>query len=359
MKKFISLLILALAPAAAFPAAYELLITQRNSTDSGYFGRNVLAPSPAPNTSGIFMYDGSTTLPKHALIGTGLSYDGTTLSATATAQVNADWNAVSGPEQILNKPTLFNGAYSSLTGVPSTFAPSGHTHAAGDITSGTLADARIPSLAISKTTGLQAALDAKLTIPTGGASQCVLGNGTVGTCPAVTSVTAGTGLSGGTITSTGTISLPNTGTAGTYTSVTTDAPGRVTAGTVISINDAPGRTMVTATNATGFQISSTRNADVCYEGTFQTTTTIGGPSSITVFLETADTNSTTPGDWTIKAQQVNSSTATLAVALQVVDVEPWSLCRKIPAGKFVRIRSGSVTGTATAAINTQQQETLL
>lgn len=37
-----------------------------------------------------------------------------------------------------------------------------HTHAASDITSGTLADARIPALAISKVTGLQASLDGKV-----------------------------------------------------------------------------------------------------------------------------------------------------------------------------------------------------
>jgi hypothetical protein len=49
----------------------------------------------------------------------------------------------------------------------------------------------------------------------------------------VTSVTAGAGLSGGTITSSGTISMPNVGTAGTYGSassvavVTTDPQGRV------------------------------------------------------------------------------------------------------------------------------------
>jgi hypothetical protein len=55
-------------------------------------------------------------------------------------------------------------------------------------------------------------------------------NGSGGT---VTSVTAGTGLSGGTITTSGTISLPNVGTAGTYGSatlipvITTDAQGRV------------------------------------------------------------------------------------------------------------------------------------
>lgn len=40
-------------------------------------------------------------------------------------------------------------------------AESGHKHAAADITSGTLAAARIPALDIAKVTGLQAALDAK------------------------------------------------------------------------------------------------------------------------------------------------------------------------------------------------------
>lgn len=294
MKKFVIACLLALLPPAAFSAPYELLITQRNSTDTGYFGRNVVPPSPSPNTSGIFMYDGGTTLPMHGQLGAGLSWSGTTLSVSVQASSISD---------------------STATG-----------------------------------RSLMTAADAAAARSVIGAGT---GNGTV------TSITAGTGLSGGVITSVGTISLPNTGTAGTYSRVTTDAQGRVTAGTDISINDAPGRAMVTATNATGFQISSTRVADVCYEGTFQTTSTIGGPAAITVFLETADTNSTTPGDWTTKAQQQNSNTVTLAVALQQVDVEPWSLCRKIPAGKFVRIRSGNVTGTAAATINTQQQETLL
>ena len=252
--------LLTILPLTAMAGPYELWITQRNSADTANLLRFVPPPNVAdPSVSGVMMFQGSTSQPKHALIGSGLSYDGTTLSAS------------------------------------------------------------------------------------GG----------------VTSVTAGAGLNGGTITGTGTVSMPNVGTPGTYSRVTTDAQGRVTDGTDIVINDAPGRSMVTATNATGFQISATRVADVCYEGTFQTTSTIGGPSAITVYLETADTNSTNPGDWTIRAQQTNSSTITLAVVLQQVDVEPWSICRKIPAGKFVRIRSGSVTGTATATINTQQQETTL
>lgn len=49
--------------------------------------------------------------------------------------------------------------WASVTGKPSTFAPATHTHAAADIDSGTLADARIPALAIAKITGLQAIID--------------------------------------------------------------------------------------------------------------------------------------------------------------------------------------------------------
>lgn len=46
----------------------------------------------------------------------------------------------------------------------------------------------------------------------------------------VSSITAGTGLAGGVITATGTLSLKPVGTAGTYTSVTTNAYGQVTSG---------------------------------------------------------------------------------------------------------------------------------
>ena len=40
------------------------------------------------------------------------------------AQVNSDWNAVSGVEQILNKPTLFSGSYNDLTNQPTLFSGS-------------------------------------------------------------------------------------------------------------------------------------------------------------------------------------------------------------------------------------------
>lgn len=55
----------------------------------------------------------------------------------------------------------------------------------------------------------------------------------------LTSITAGAGLNGGTITSTGTISLAPAGAAGTYTKVTTDAYGRVVAGSGLNAADLP------------------------------------------------------------------------------------------------------------------------
>jgi len=125
-----------------------------------------------------------------------------------------------------------------------------------------------------------------------------------------------------------------------------------------TINDSPGRSLVTTTSSTGFQISATRVSRACYEGSFSTTSTIGGPAAVSVFLETADTNSTTPGDWTTKAVQTYSNTITLAVVLNQVQSNNWTMCRDIPAGKFVRIRSGSITGTASATINSTQQESI-
>lgn len=49
----------------------------------------------------------------------------------------------------------FSGAYSALSGIPSTFAPSAHAHAASDITSGILATARLATGTASASTYLR------------------------------------------------------------------------------------------------------------------------------------------------------------------------------------------------------------
>lgn len=50
--------------------------------------------------------------------------------------------------------------WGDVTGKPSTFPAADHKHDAGDIDSGTLAAARIPTLSLSKVTGLSDRLDA-------------------------------------------------------------------------------------------------------------------------------------------------------------------------------------------------------
>ena len=94
------------ACALAQGTPYEIYLTQTKSTGVGSFIRFVQPLSPAPNTDAIMMYDGATTLPQFGYIGAGLSWNGSTLSATATAPVNPDWNCNTGLCQILNKPTI-------------------------------------------------------------------------------------------------------------------------------------------------------------------------------------------------------------------------------------------------------------
>lgn len=91
-------------------------------------------------------------------------------------------------------PAVHGHAISDVTGLVAALAGKAnttHTHAAADIVSGTLDQARIPALAISKTTGLQAALDGKLTIPAGTTAQYVRGDASLANFPAIPSLTIG------------------------------------------------------------------------------------------------------------------------------------------------------------------------
>ena len=79
--------------------------------------------------------------------GTGISVDNTdptepvvSLSADSQAALALATTAVQ-PEDLAL--VAFSGEYSDLSGIPSTFAPSAHTHNASDINAGTLADERL------------------------------------------------------------------------------------------------------------------------------------------------------------------------------------------------------------------------
>lgn len=126
---------------------------------------------------GVSDFDELTNRPKYN--GTDMTH-GTNIPEVKTSAWDAKQDAISDIDTIRSNASNGNTAYgwgnhasagyltsasnvswSKLTGVPSTFTPSVHNHAASDVTSGTFATARIPSLAISKITGLQTALDGK------------------------------------------------------------------------------------------------------------------------------------------------------------------------------------------------------
>lgn len=334
MKKLLALVML--LPLLAQAAGNDLLINQRRADDAATLTRGVSPPSGG-GVSGILGYVGSTNLPTFFSIGPGLSLTAGVLDAVAVAP---SWTSITGKPAFATVATT--GAYADLTGVPSTFAPAAHTHAAADVVSGVLAAARIPSLAISQITGLQTALDGKYSLPTGTTAQYVRGDGTLATLPApgtgtVTSVTAGTGLSGGTITGSGTISLPNTGTPGTYNTVVTDAQGRVTSGT--------GRNQSPATRSlnTVFQVSATRDANVSYAVQCTVTSSIGSGQDGDVFLDIAS-----DAAFTTSVQSVDvspcSQVVTLAIALQSVQKGAVSVRGFVPAGYYARIRTVATTG---------------
>lgn len=449
MKKLIySLLIL---PFLALSAPNDIVVTQRNSTDTG-LAPNRLVAALAGNANAIMGFNGISKLPVHWGVGSGLSISGTDLVSPPT-----DWS------DITNKPVLFNGAYSSLTGVPTSFAPSAHTHNASDVVSGTFSISRIPSLPISQITGLQDVLDTKFDFPmgtslqylngegnpvdfpnipdtqvnsdwlatsgsalilnkpvlfsgayadltgkpvipaaqvnsdwasssgvsqilnkptlfsgsfadltakpttlsgygitdgattsaltsglatkfnnpTGSTAQYLRGDGSLATFPTipggtVTSITAGTGLSGGTITTTGTISLPNTGTAGTYSVVTTDAQGRVTAGRAKSF------TYPTRSLNTAYQISTTQDASVVYTVDISVTSLLIAGMSGRVYLEYADNAAMTTNLVT-----VSESPNSISGVLNVSSVGPGNVSGWVPANKYVRIRTANIAGAPT------------
>jgi len=389
--KRIAIILLTMLPMFALAGPFDVVMTQRNNLDTANLQRTVVHPT----TTGVMGYNVDTQLPVYFTLGSGLTMTGGVLNSSSAApswasitgkpafstvattgaysdlsglpsippaQVQADWNAVSAPAAILNKPLLFNGVYSSLTGIPATFAPSAHTQAWSTITATptTLAGFGIADAVTSSalttalggyaTTGaLMSGLAAKFNTPTGNTAQYLRGDGSLATLPApgagtVTSITAGAGLSGGTITSSGAISLPNTGTPGTYGTVTTDAQGRITSGAARSFAN-PARSLNTA-----FQISTTQDAAVVYTVDISVTSLLLGGSSGRVFLEYADNAA-----MSTNLVAVNSSPNATGGVLNVTNLGGGNVSGWIPSGKWVRIRTANVTGAPTYTFQGSQE----
>lgn len=122
------------------------------------------------------------------------------------------------------------------------------------------------------------------------------------------------------------------------------------------INNAPSRSIVTGTGATGFQISSTRLAQVSYSVTIDTTSTLSGSSKGYVVLETATTNSATPGDWVEIARIPSGQNNTVVIGVSLVQTGGGCMGGlSISPGDYVKIRSVNVSGTPTYTLTSQQE----
>lgn len=112
-----------------------------------------------------------------------------------------------------------------------------------------------------------------------------------------------------------------------------------------SFNFSPGRSVVTGTGATGFQVSTSRDAFVTYSPKIVTTATIAGGQDGYVVFEIASTNSATAGDWKEVGRIENGQALSLALTLQSVQPIGAPLVGIIPASYYGKIRSVNVTGT--------------
>lgn len=272
------------------------------------------------------------------------------------AQVNSDWAASSGISQVLNKPTTLAG-YGITDAYPLSGNPSGFLTG---ITSGQIStalgftpySAANPSGFVSQS-GARSAISLTTT-GTGGAATYNSATGVLNVpnyapgTGTVTSIVAGAGLSGGTITTSGTISLPNTGTAGSYSGVTTDAQGRVTAGTSRS------QSAATRTLNSAFQISASRDAWATYSVQITVTASIGGGQDGDVFLDIASDSGFTANVQSLSVAPC-SQTYTLAVAIQGVQKCSANVSGFVPAGYYARLRTVNNTGSPSYAYRLGQE----
>jgi hypothetical protein len=152
----------------------------------------------------------------------------------------------------------------------------------------------------------------------------------------VTQVSTGAGLTGGPISTTGTISLANSGvTAGTYTKVTVDATGRVTTGTSASFPDIAGSIVPAQVGAGTYSININGSA-----GSAAVATTATNASNLLLGTTVAGTTT-----WNNVGPPATPGTGTTAV---YVDSTTKKLCSKDDAGNVNC--TGAAAGASTPAI---------
>jgi len=108
------------------------------------------------------------------------------------------------------------------------------------------------------------------------------------------------------------------------------------------------RSLVTVINAAnGFQLSATRDADVSYSFTQDSSSTLTGGAAGYIVLEAAPTNSPVASLWVEKSKTRGGQANGLIVGLSLLQQDGGPVHYKVPAGYYIRLRSVNTTGTPT------------
>lgn len=383
--KYILTLLLASA-SLSYGAANDLLIAQRNSTDTGQLTR--LVAHPGGSNNGLVAFNGATLLPVCIQIGDGLVWSTGQLSALATqgvldakqdlisAATTSDYYRGDKTWQTLNKGSV------GLSNVDNTSDASKPVSTATQTALNAKADTS--SLSTVALSGSYLDLSNKPSIPAGqvnsdwssgsGLSQ-ILNKPTLGTAAAQNSTAFATATQGvkadsalqpgwtgqNTITTVGTISvgtwqgaaIANTYIASAATwnakepAISTGLNTQFWRGdktwAVPPTTPSYSTSTVSRSLNSSFVPSSTRPAFVTYSVEISASLTLTGGQTGTVYLETSPDNSA----WTEVARISNGNTGTLAVGIAITQAMTGTLTGFIPTNYYARLRTQNNTGSPT------------
>ena len=253
------------------------------------------------------------------------------------AQIQSDWNATSGLGRILNKPTLFSGAYADLTGKPTLFSGSYN-----DLT----------NKPASSFSGAYADLTGKPTLFSG--SYDDLTNKPIGSVN-VGSLTIGTGLSGTSYNGASNVTIANTG----ILSITGTSPisaSTVSGATTISMAAATSTangymTSTYATKLNGIAPGATSNTG--------TVTSVSGTGTVNGLTLTGTV--TTSGNLTLGGTLSGiANSATTATNLNTASaIVARDASGNFTAGTITASLTGNVTGSSGSCTGNAATATIL
>lgn len=147
------------------------------------------------------------------------------------------------------------------------------------------------------------------------------------------------------------VTLAAVGSAGTFSGVTTDSKGRVTAGTARSISS-PSRSLNSA-----FQPNTTRDTLGTYAVDVSCALSLSGGQSGLVTLQYADDSAQSTNVVSVQSG-ANGNTGALTIGLNITQLCTVTVSGVIPAGKYAKLVTTNTTGAPTFTFKNAQETVL-